>query len=142
MSAPVRSAATRVAAALLLPAALVLAGCASGFSGGTVRSPGVPGVPGVDRSPRPDSTSTAPMVRVINDRDTPMDVHLDGNGQTKFLGTVAAFDTLEANVPEIMLGTSREVRLRATPLGGGTPAYSGRVYLRPGDVLQWTITPQ
>lgn len=138
MSAPVRSAATRVAAALLVPAALAVAGCASGFSGGTVHSPGVPGA---DRSPRPDSTSTAPMVRVINDRQTPMDVHLLGNGQFKFLGTVAAFDTLEANVPEIMLGTSREVQLRATPLGGGQASYSGRVYLRPGDVLQWTITP-
>jgi hypothetical protein len=81
------------------------------------------------------------MVRVINDRQTPMDVHLEGNGQTKFLGTVAAFDTLEADVSEIMLGTSREVQLRARPLGGGRPSYSGRVYLRPGDVLEWTITP-
>lgn len=131
-----------MAAALLLPAALAVAGCAS--AGGGARSPGSAGdavAPGVDRSPRPDSASSAPMVRVINDRQTPMDVHLEGNGQSRFLGTVAAYDTLEADVPEIMLGSTREIQLRARPLGGGRSSYSGRVYLRPGDVLEWTITP-
>ncbi len=132
MSAPVRSAATRVAAALLVPAALILAGCASGGGGSTGATADV------SRNAVADS---APMVRVINDRQTPMDVRLEGGGQTKFLGTVAAFDTLRANVPETLLGTSREIQLRATPLGGGRPSYSGRVYLRPGDVLEWTITP-
>lgn len=126
--------AARTAAAALVPVALVVAACASGSGGSTGRSAAAPVI---DQGAAPDST---PIVRVINDRQTPMDVHLEGNGQTRFLGTVAAFDTLSAPVPEGMLGTSRRVRLRATPLGGGRASYSGEVYLEPGDVLEWTIT--
>ncbi len=118
-------------------AAWLAAGCASA-SGGGAQAPAKSEAPRIERVASADST---PMIRVINDHADPMNVYLVGNGQSRFLGVVAIADTLETPVPENLLGATRQIEIQARALGGTRVIRSGAVYLHPGDVLEWTITP-
>jgi hypothetical protein len=115
-------------AAALLFGILGVAGCASA-SGGAAAS-----------GPSPLNVTAVPTVQIINDRPTPMQVTLFGNGQSQFLGTVPVSDTLKSAIPETLLATSREIRVISSPLGGGRARTSDPVYVDASDpVIQWTL---
>lgn len=116
------------AGAAVAAATLGLGACASGSGGGR---------PSAMAAAARDSVT---MVQVVNEHSTPMQVTLLGGGQSNFLGTVAISDTLTAKVPETFLGTTREIRIAASPLGGAAHRYSSPVYVSRGDVVVWTLT--
>ncbi len=117
------------AAAALALGTLGLAGCATASGGAPASQAAV-------------KVEAAPTVRIINDRTTPMQVSLFGDGQSTFLGTVPVQDTLRSRIPETLLATTREIRLTTSPLGGGPARTSEPVYVDSSDpVIQWTLIP-
>lgn len=121
-----------LAVAAAIAAGALATACASGGGPASQR-------PDVEPAVSPDSTA---MVRVINQRPTPMQVSLVGAGQSRFLGTVASEDTVRADIPGSMLSTTREIHLATSPLGGGASRISQGVFVRRAPVIiQWTLTP-
>lgn len=117
-------------AAVLVLGTLGLAGCATASGGAPVSARSTVNVP------------VTPMVQIINNRQTPMQVSLFGNGQSQFLGTVPVADTLRSPIPATLLATSREIRLVTSPLGGGPARTSEPVYVDSSNpLIQWTLNP-
>ena len=110
-----------VLAAVLLAAACATAGRRADESGG-------------EEAPR-----DAVRVRVINQTDSEMHVHVLTETSNVHLGTVRTLDTATFRLPGTLAGPGSDIRLLADPVGSDRVHISASVSPTAGELVEWTI---
>lgn len=116
-------------AIVLLAAALAATAC-----GAFGRQPGG-AAPVMDEEERPETLA----VSVRNDAWSTIHVYVVAGGQWESLGVVASQTTEDYVVTRSMLGSRREIRLVADPVGSTQGYFSDPILVEPGDRVEWTL---
>ena len=90
-------------------------------------------------APQPDDRPV--RVEVTNNYALPMEIYAVGSGATHRLGTVHPGMVGSFVIPPGIIGTG-SVELQAHPTAIGQLARSGQILLKPGEVVDFVITPQ
>ena len=108
-----------LASALLVP--LVLAGCASG---------------GASRGAADSAT-----LEVRNEYLGPIELYAVRSGLPQRIGTVTGSRPERFRLGPSLIGGSGSIRIVAMPIAENGRASTGTITVRPGDVVQFTISP-
>jgi hypothetical protein len=88
----------------------------------------------------PEEREAAIVVTVNNKAYSDVNVYAVSQGSPRRLGTARASSTTTLSMPASYLTpTSRTVRLKGSPIGGGRDILSQQITAHPGAILEWTI---
>lgn len=79
-------------------------------------------------------------VSVENQNWHTVHVYVLAGGQSQSLGQVSSQSTGEFQVPATIMGSRQEIRLVADPVGTTRGFISDRILVRPGNLVEWTVT--
>jgi hypothetical protein len=104
----------------------------------------VAGVAACSRAPDPGPAPAPPaanpiVIRVYNKYWADVNVSVDIGGQRARLGVVTAVASGSFQLPERLLIPGRPFRLIADPIGPTITLSSETVYVRPGQLVEWTL---
>lgn len=116
---------TRSAAAALLALAVATAGCWSSRAGDDAGS-----------SRFEDRPVT---VQVENQNWNTVHVYVVAGGQFQSLGQISSQSTATYEVTAGMLGSRKEIRLMADPVGSRESFLTDPILIEPGDLVEWTL---
>lgn len=78
-------------------------------------------------------------VRVENQNWNTIHVYILAGGQSRSLGQLSSQNTEEYEVPSQIMGSRREIRLVADPIGSREGFVTDRILVNPGDRVRWTL---
>jgi hypothetical protein len=93
-------------------------------------------------SRRPAAGSDSVVVYVSNNYAIPMEVYAAGSGTDYRMGTVNPGIVSRFVLRWDVLGTNRQVEFVAQASGYGPRVRTGRIYVSPGDIVDFEISPQ
>lgn len=94
------------------------------------------------RSAQPGISSGSdvrPSVHVENKHWLDVVVYVEHDGQRSRLGTVTAASTASFTLSPTMVGEIGEIQLIADPVGSAATATTGKLIVKPGTRVDWTI---
>jgi hypothetical protein len=87
----------------------------------------------------PATPAEPSLLHVENHHWLDVDVYVFHDGQRSRLGTVTAASSKDFVFPRSMVGSTRQVRLIADPVGSSSGTATDPITLRPGTRVNWTL---